>query len=112
MKVTKENVIAQVESSVSSIFSKEDVLFLINSIEGGGRSITVTEIGAAIDKIVDRLERDEDEVVDLDSIELTLNYDNRVEVERIRINFDFIREALESTLMDLGEVEEVQENEL
>jgi hypothetical protein len=33
MKNSKVNVISSVQNSVSSIFSKEDVLFLINSIE-------------------------------------------------------------------------------
>ena len=52
----KVNVLESVQSSVSSIFSKEDVINLINSIEGeGGRVITVTEIGAAIDRLVDSL---------------------------------------------------------
>jgi len=106
MKNSKENVIAQVQSSVSSIFSKEDVINLINSVEGGGRTITVTEIGAAIDRLVDSLENNEEELVDTDSVEFSINYDNRIEVDRVRVNFDYIREALENTFMDLGEAEE------
>ena len=55
MKITKQNAIASVQSSVSSIFSKEDVINLINMIEGG-RVITVAEIQRAIDNVVDSLE--------------------------------------------------------
>jgi hypothetical protein len=102
----KELVLQSVQNSVSSIFSKEDVINLINSVEGGGRTITVTEIGAAIDRLVDSLENNEDEIVDTDSIDLSITYDNRIEVDRVRINFDYIREALENTFMDLGEAEE------
>ena len=105
----KELVLQSVQNSVSSIFSKEDVINLINSVEGGGRVITVTEIGAAIDKLISSLENNEDEIVDTDSVEFSLTYDNRIEVERVRINFDYIREALENTFMDLGEAEEVEE---
>jgi len=105
MKITKENAIASVQSSVSSIFSKEDVINLINMIEGG-RVITVTEIGAAIDELVDSLENNEDEMVDTDSVEFSIGNYNRIEVDRVRINFDYIREALENTFMDLGEAEE------
>ena len=110
----KEFVLQLVENSASSIFSREDVIKLINSVEGGGRVITVTEIGAAIDRLVGSLENNEEELVDLDSVELSLDYNNKVEVERIRVNFDYIREALENTFMDLGEeeVEEKAENEL
>lgn len=104
MKVTKQNAIASVQSSVSSIFSKEDVINLINSIEGG-RVITVTEIGAAIDRLVDSLENNEDEIVDTDGVEFSINYDNRIEVDRVRVNFDYIREALENTFMDFGQEE-------
>ena len=106
----KVNVLESVQNSVSSIFSKEDVINLINSIEGeGGRVITVTEIGAAIERLVDSLERNEDEVVDRDSIEFSISYDNRIEVDRVRVNFDYIREALENTFMDFGEAEVVEE---
>ena len=105
----KVNVLESVQNSVSSIFSKEDVINLINSIEGEGRVITVTEIGAAIDRLVDSLENNEDEIVDTDSVEFSIAYDNRIEVDRVRVNFDYIREALENTFMDFGEAEVVEE---
>ena len=51
MTITKQNAIAQVENSISSIFSKEDVLFLLNNIEvGSSRKITTFDIGRAIDQ--------------------------------------------------------------
>ena len=105
MKITKQNAIASVQSSVSSIFSKEDVINLINMIEGG-RVIIVAEIQRAIDNVVDSLENSEDEIVDTDSVEFSIGNYNRIEVDRVRINFDYIREALENTFMDLGEAEE------
>jgi hypothetical protein len=112
MKNSKENVISSVQSSVSSIFSKEDVINLINSIQEEGRKISVNDIQRAIDNVVCSLENNEDERVDRDSIEFSVNYDNRIEVDNLRINFDYIREALENTFMDLGEVEEeVKEEE-
>ncbi len=106
MKNSKENVISSVQSSVSSIFSKEDVINLINSIQEEGRKISVNDIQRAIDDVVCSLENNEDEVVDRDSIEFGISYGNKIEVESLRINFDYIREALENTFMDLGEVEE------
>ena len=109
MKNSKENVISSVQNSVSSIFSKEDVINLINSIQEEGRKISVNDIQRAIDNVVCSLENNEDEVVDRDSIEFGISYDNRIEVESLRINFDYIREALENTFMDLGEAEEVEE---
>ena len=105
MKITKENAIAQVTSSVSSIFSKEDVLFLINSIEGG-RTITIMDIQRAIDKTVDSLERNSQDVLDLTNVEFSISYDNRIEVDSIGLDFDYIREALENNFCDFGEAVE------
>jgi len=49
MRITKENAIAQVQSSVSSIFSKEDVIRLIRSIEVLEQDLKVGTIVKVID---------------------------------------------------------------
>ena len=105
MKITKENAIAQVQSSVSSIFSKEDVLFLLNSVEGG-RSITVLDIQRAIDNTISWIENNERDVVDLDNAEFEISYNNQLQVVGVPIDTDGIREALENNFMDFGEVED------
>ena len=109
MKVTKENVIAQVQNSASSIFSKEDVLFLINSLEvGSSRKITPYDIGRAIDKAVDWIENNERDVLDLDSAEFEISYNNQLECTNVPINVEEIRNALENIFCDFAE-EEVEE---
>ena len=108
----KELVVASVLNSVSSIFSKEDVINLINSIEeGSSRKITVTDIGRAIDKVVDYLDRDQRDVFDFDNAEFELSYDNRIECVGVPINTDSIREILENNFMDFGEEDDVVELE-
>ena len=108
----KDLVLHQVKHSVSSIFSKEDVINLINSIEeGSSRKITVTDIGRAIDKVVDYLDRDQREVFDFDNAEFELSYDNRIECVGVPINTDSIREILENNFMDFGEADDVVELE-
>ena len=113
MKVTKENVIAQVQSSVSSIFSKEDVLFLINSLEEtSSRKITTVDIERAIDRTISWIENNEREVLDLDNAEFEISYNNQLECTSVGINTREIREALENNFMDFGEVEEEVEEEV
>ena len=108
----KDLVLQSVQNSVSSIFSKEDVINLINSIEeGSSRKITVTDIGRAIDKVVDYIDRDQREVFDFDNAEFELSYDNRIECVGVPINTDSIREILENNFMDFGEEEDVVELE-
>lgn len=105
MKVTKENVIAQVENSPSSIFTKEDVLFLINSLEvGSSRKILVSDIERAIDQTISWLENSR-EVVDLENAEFEIEWGNKIACTEVPINFDEIREALENNFMDFGEAE-------
>jgi len=108
----KDLVLQSVQSSVSSIFSKEDVINLINSIEENkGRVITTFDIGRAIDNVISWAENNERDLVDLDSVEFELNYDNRIEVVGAPINVDNLREALENNFMDLGETDEEQDEE-
>ena len=110
MKITKENVIIAVQNSVSSIFSKEDVINLINSIDGGGRVITTNDIERAIDKVISWADNNESDVVDFDSVEFELSYDNRIEVTNVPIQLENLREALENNFMDFGEAEDDRVN--
>ena len=112
MKITKENVIIAVQNSVSSIFSKEDVINLINSIEeGGGRVISVDDIERAIDKVISWADSNESDVVDFDSVEFELAYDNKIEVTNVPLQLENLREALENNFMDFGEADDLVELE-
>ena len=110
MKITKQNAIASVQSSVSSIFSKEDVINLINSIEGG-RDITTNDIQKAIDKVISWAENNEDSLMDFNSAELEMDYQNRVSVVGLPLQLENLREALENNFMDFGEAEAEEEVE-
>ena len=102
----KEFVLQLVENSASSIFTREDVIKLINSVEGGGRVISVDDIERAIDKVISWADNNESDVVDFDSVEFELSYDNRIEVTNVPIQLENLREALENNFMDFGEAEE------
>jgi len=108
MKNSKENVIVQIQDSISSIFSKEDVINLINSIEDKNR-VTVLDIQRAIDKTIDWVERNEEEFLDLKSAELEMDYQNRVSVVGVPLNTHSLREALENNFGDFGVEEEEEE---
>jgi len=102
----KELVLQSVQNSVSSIFSKEDVINLINSVEGGGRKITPYDIGRAIDKSISWIEDNERDVLDLDSAEFEISYNNQLECTSVGINTNEIREALENNFSEFAEDEE------
>jgi hypothetical protein len=106
----KELVLQSVQNSVSSIFSKEDVINLINSVEGGGRVISVDDIQRAIDQTVYWIENNSDRLIDEDSAEFELDYNNRITLSNVNIDVEEIREALENNFMDFGEA--VEEDDL
>jgi hypothetical protein len=106
----KELVLQSVQNSVSSIFSKEDVINLINSVEGGGRKITPYDIGRAIDKTISWIEDNERDVLDLDSAEFEISYNNQLECTNVPINVEEIRQALENNFCDFAEEEEEQDD--
>jgi hypothetical protein len=107
----KELVLQSVQNSVSSIFSKEDVIKLINSVEGGGRVISVYDIERAINKVISWVDNNESDVVDFDSVEFELAYNNKIEVTSVPLQLENLREALENNFMDFGEADDVVELE-
>ena len=107
----KELVLQSVENSVSSIFTKEDVINLINSIEGGGRVITVSDIERAIDQTINWIENNSRDVIDLENAEFEIEWGNKIACTDVPINVDEIREALENNFMDFGEAEDLVELE-
>ena len=106
----KEFVLQLVENSASSIFSREDVIKLINSVEGGGRVISVNDIERAIDQTISWIENNSRDVVDLENAEFEIEWGNKIVCNDVPINVDEIREALENNFMDFGEA--VEEDDL
>ena len=109
--MTKELVLQSVQNSVSSIFTKEDVIKLINSVEGSSRKVTTNDIQRAIDETMDWIESNSRDVVDLENAEFELVWGNKIECTDVPINFDEIREGLENNFMDFGEAEDLVELE-
>lgn len=109
--MTKELVLQSVQNSVSSIFTKEDVIKLINSVEGSSRKVTTDDIQRAIDQTICWIENNSDRLIDEDSAEFELDYNNRVSLINVNIDTEEIREALENNFMDFGEAEDLVELE-
>lgn len=115
MKITKENAIAQVQSSVSSIFSKDDVLFLINSIqeEQSTPKITLDQLRDLTQSIVNSIEKEasNDNIVCYEDVEFELDYQRRIEVTDVPINFDAIKDCVEESLTEFFSPNEEEDDE-
>ena len=109
----KSLVLDVVRSSASSIFSKEDVLQLLESVDvSNGKVVTPKEIERAIEKVIDWVDNNERDLLDLGSAELEMNYDNRIEVVGVPIDTDALRSALENVFCDFAQEEEEEEEEV
>jgi hypothetical protein len=98
----KQEVLDRVLNSESSIFSKDDVVRLIEMVEGGTRTITVIDISDALDKALSEISHKSDDAIDRRSVEFELS-GNEIYIESIDFDIDFIRDTLEEYLMPLGE---------
>ena len=100
----KDLVLQSVQNSVSSIFSKEDVINLINSIEAEeGRKISVHDIERALDNVINWIENNQRDLVDFSSAEFELSYNNVVELVNVELDAEELRGVLENNFSDFAE---------
>jgi hypothetical protein len=88
-----QNTIDKVSNSFPSLFSREDVIKLLTDLDAEMQSGSkiVIEKDALVDVFRQVFsEKDFNNVVDSDNIELSMNYNNRVEVETVPIDEDEI----------------------
>ena len=108
--MTKAETITALGNQMSSFYSLEQVINIVKNIdEKGGISKEVLE--RIVDNIMSSLEQDVDHFVCKEDCEFEIDYDNRLKVTEVPIDFDFIRESIENNLDQLQEVEDLVELE-
>jgi hypothetical protein len=106
-----QNTISKVHANMSSLFSKEDVIKLLTELD---TEIRNEDPKPQIDKDVLLTtfrqmlsEKDWDNVVDKDDVELSIGYNNQIEIDRIAIDEDYlvgeVVDALEAVYNALDE---------
>jgi gamma-glutamyl phosphate reductase len=111
----KENLIEQLTAAkaLSSTVDIDKVIELINQITPETKTGITQELADEISsKFENILDRNDDELVDLDSAEFDLGYDNRIELSRVDIDTSRIRGFIEDILEEfIIKEDEVSENE-
>jgi hypothetical protein len=109
-----ENAYLNVINAPSSIFSKEDVLKIINDLQANVnadieqyQSEAVNVISAAkfaefTSEVRERLHNslNSDDIVDLNSAEFEINYDNKIELTRVDVDLDSWTEDFDTYMLD------------
>ena len=103
-----QNTISKVSNNISSLFSKEDVIKLLTELDTEIQNETPKSKVNKDDLLVTfrqmLSEKDWDDVVDKDDVELSIGYNNQIEIDRIAINEDFLIEEATNALEALWDV--------
>jgi hypothetical protein len=105
----KLEVLEVLKNQMDSFYSLEQVIKIIESIEVEEtkvNNITVTDIGNAIDRFMDKISDGRIDILDRDSAEFEIGYDNRIELGNVDVNLSELRDGLEEAFMPLGEIDE------
>jgi hypothetical protein len=110
-----KNAIDRVSNSYPSIFTKDDVIKLLADLSAEMQDETPKQV---IDKDVLLTtfrqmlsEKDWDNAADKDDVDFSIGYDNKLEVDRIAIDEDFIIDSAVDSLEALWDVLEEAGNE-
>lgn len=104
LKMKKKEAIKAIESMPSSIMTKEDVIKLINSIDGG-KSDTSFNYDEFFELLQSKLEDiDYSSFADNDSVQLSLSYDNQIEIESIEVDSDSLIDTFLGVVKDTFEL--------
>lgn len=114
MQKNIQNTIEKVSNSFPSLFSREDVIKLLTDLNAEmqeespkpqiDKDVLLTTFRQMLS------EKDWDDVVDRDDIELSLSYNNQIEVESVPINEDLLIGSVVDTLEALWDVLEGAED--
>lgn len=106
----KENLIEQLNAAkaLSSQVDIDKVIELIKQIETGG--LTAELASNISSKLESLLDNNSDDLVDLDSAEFELNYDNRIELSRVDVDIREIIQHVEAVLEEFV-IEEEDDSE-
>jgi hypothetical protein len=98
-KMTKQQTIETLQKQLPSFYSLEQVISIINGIEDNNNTLNDDSIQMIIKKISRSLQESND-LIDCDSAEFELGYNNQIELSNADVNIDKILEIVEEELND------------
>ena len=102
----KQDLINSVKNAPGSIFTKDDVIGIINSLTEDDKTKNILDL---IERKITMVLNNND-YIDFDNIEFGIDYDNRIEVTNIEIDKDSLIQDIMSELNEeFAKVEETEE---
>ena len=87
-----QQAISAVESAYPSLFTKEDVIKLLNNIDlesaaaPSAEKFDVDELVEAVETLIGNY--DTSDIVSYEDVELSISYDHRIEIDNINVDLD------------------------
>lgn len=100
MKRTIGQTLLAVEKSVSSIFNREDVVALLKNIEQE-TELSDDKKEEIISDIMQSIENEKSNIVNKDSVILTIDSSNYISVDSFDVEFSIIRNAVKDVIENL-----------
>lgn len=100
MKRTIGQSILAVQQNLGSVFTKEDVLELLKNIEQE-TELSDEKKADIISDIMQSIENEESNIVDKDSVRLSIDSSNYVSVDSFDVEFSIIRNAVRDIIENL-----------
>lgn len=116
--MTKNQTIDLLRNQLPGFYSVEQVINLIDKIEEekvqSAPKLTFDQLREITRSIVNAIEEEaqRDNIVCYEDVEFELNYDRKIEVTDVPINFDAIRDCIENELTDFFEPADEEEDDI
>jgi hypothetical protein len=99
-----QQAISAVESSASSIFTKDDVIKLLNDIDLESTAAPSAD-GIDVDELVEAVETlignyDTSDMVSYEDVELSISYDHRIEIDNVNVDLDDLNSDVTATIYE------------
>jgi hypothetical protein len=94
----KSQVVESLKNQMDSFYSLEQVIKIVESIEDETSIITKETLSELVDNIRQVLDRNSDKLIDKDSAEFEINYDNRIELSFAEVDIDCIIDYIEACI--------------
>jgi len=103
--MNKQQTVELLKQQLPGFYSVEQVISIINDIDAGSSELSeekLNEIAEGVYDVVEKKMRNADtrDIVDYDSAEFTISYNNTLELDNVEISSDTIAEMIANEISD------------
>jgi hypothetical protein len=103
--MNKQQTIELLKQQLPGFYSVEQVISIINDIDAGSSELSEEKLNELTDGVYDIVEKkmrnvDTRDIVDWDSAEFTISYNNTLELDNVEISSDTIAEVISSEIKE------------